>query len=318
MLPPTFLRSALLASCLISLSLTGIGQEQRAPKPTFSDRDTQGVFFGSLDEAFRDSRPTLATIRKASVAAVAAASAEPASGDGEGDQATGAAGWVKLITPISIEDEIKRVKLHYDGVISTPGAFNGGGYVEARTDLSILATLFAIINDYSGDVRWKDQAAAARDLIARTAFNCKAGSAQVYNEAKLRKADLQDLVAGSGLASRDAEPENDWSMIVDRVPLMTYAELLQDKLKQASRDKKSTQENADAIRRNAQLLAVIGKVLTQEGLDDSEDDDYVTLSNQMSNAATAIVNAIDSNNFEIGAQVGAVTQSCDACHEQYR
>ena len=310
-------RFALLTIVVLSLSVGTNAQERRAPKPTFSEGDTRGVFFDSLDEAFRDKRPTLATIRKASSAAAVAAVASSDAGESE-EASSGGGGWTKLIAPNSLEDEIKRLKLHYDEVVSTPGAFKGGGYQDARLDLSILATLFAIINDYTGDVRWKDQAAAARDLIARTAFNCKAGSAQVYNEAKLRKADLQDLVAGSGLANRDAEPDNDWSMIVDRSPLMEYAELLKDKLKQASRDKKSTEENAEQIRRDAQLLAAVGKVLTKEGLDDAEDDEYVMLSNKMSTAASAIATAIESNTYEIGPLVGAVTQSCDACHEQYR
>ncbi|WP_372721232.1 hypothetical protein [Novipirellula sp.] len=317
MLAALHIRITLLTFVVLSLSSVTDGQERRAPKPTFSKGDTRGVFFDSLDEAFRDTRPTLATIRKASSAAAVAAMASSDEGDKE-ESASGGGDWDKLIAPTSLEDEIKRLKLHYDEVVSTPGAFKGGGYQDARLDLSILATLFAIINDYSGDVRWKDQAAAARDLIARTAFNCKAGSAQVYNEAKLRKADLQDLVAGSGLANRDAEPDNDWSMIVDRSPLMEYAELLKDKLKQASRDKKSTEENAEQIRRDAQLLAMVGKVLTKEGLDDAEDDEYVMLSNKMSKAATAIATAMESNTYEIGPLVGAVTQSCDACHEQYR
>ncbi|EMI17582.1 secreted protein [Rhodopirellula maiorica SM1] len=311
------IRIPLLTIVVLSLSAVTDGQERRAPKPTFSEGDTRGVFFDSLDEAFRDNRPTLATIRKASSAAAMAAVAST-DADANQESSGGDGDWAKLIAPTSLEDEIKRLKLHYDEVVSTPGSFKGGGYQDARLDLSVLATLFAIINEYSGDVRWKDQAAAARDLIARTAFNCKAGSAQVYNEAKLRKADLQDLVAGSGLANRDAEPENDWSMIVDRSPLMEYAELLKDQLKQASRDKKSTEENAEAIRRDAQLLAMVGKVLTLEGLDDAEDDEYAMLSNNMSKAATAVATAMESKTYEIGPLVGAVTQSCDACHEQYR
>ena len=133
--------------------------------------------------------------RSASSANAAAQVAAKSNGSAAtgGDSGSGESKWSALISPTSLEDEIKRMRLHYDEVVTTPSAFNGGGYQDARRDLSALATLFAIISEHGGEVRWKDQAAAARDLLARTAFNCKAGSTQVYNEARLRKADLQDL-----------------------------------------------------------------------------------------------------------------------------
>ncbi|TWT83824.1 hypothetical protein CA13_52950 [Planctomycetes bacterium CA13] len=291
-------------------------QERRAPAPTFNQRDTQGIFFDSLDDAFRGERPSLSKIQKAG--ADKAVAATNGSTESTSEKADAAGGWAKLIAPESLEDEIKRVKLHFDSVITTPGAFNGGGFQDARLDLSILATLFAVVNEHPGDVRWKDQAAAARDLIARTAFNCKAGSSQVFNEAKMRKADLQDLASGSGLANRDAEPETDWSMVVDRSPLMQYAEQLAGKLKAASRDAKTAEENNEQIQRDAQLLAMIGQVLTREGLDEADDEDYAALSLSMTKAASAVAAAIERGSYDIGSEIGAVTQSCDACHEQYR
>ncbi|WP_146529018.1 hypothetical protein [Novipirellula artificiosorum] len=295
---------------------TTSAQERRAKPPTFDATDTQGVFFPSLEEALRGQRPTWSSVRQSSQDA-AEASVQP-NNSVPSDDPNGAFGWNTILSAASIEDEVKRLKLHFDSVVTTPGAFNGGGFQDARLDLSILATLFAVIDEYSGDVRWKDQAATARDLIARTAFNCKAGSTQVYNEAKMRKADLQDLVAGSGLASRASDPETDWSMVVDRSPLMQYAEQLAEKLKSASRDVASAEQNAEHIRRNAQLLAMVGKVLTREGLDEADDPDYAALSLNMTRAAVAVAEAIDRGSYELGNEVGAVTQSCDACHEQYR
>ena len=167
-----------------------------------------------------------------------------------------APGGDQYITAATLEDEVKRVKLRFDGRITSPGAFNGGGYRDARVDLTILASLFAVINDLPGDVRWKAEAPAARDLIARTARNAAAGSTQVFNEAKLRKADLQDLVSGLAIQGPpDVEPVNDWTMIADRVPLMQYAQELTDRLDDLTRSEEEATENADAIRRQGELLA---------------------------------------------------------------
>jgi cytochrome c556 len=304
----------LLVVALIAMVPHLRADERRAPAPKFSAGQTRGVFFNDLNEAFRGPRPTLSSIRKSSDAAAAstATADTPAVEAGEDT-------WSPLISPMSLEDEIKRMRLHYDSVVTTPGAFNSGGYQEARLDLTVLATLFAVVHEHRGEVRWKDQAAAARDLLARTAFNCKAGSTQVYNEAKLRKADLQDLLSGSGLSKRDAEPENDWSMIADRSPLMEYAEKLIDALEDASRDAGSVKRETDLIKRNSELLSMFGEVLTREGLDEADDEDYTGLSRRMmeeSKKVTAAIERGDADAVRMG--VSAIRQKCDACHEQYR
>ncbi len=293
-----------------------IADDKRSPPPKFTDADTKGIFFPSFKDAIRGKRPTLSALQKS-----AAAPAPTAGGSASGTNADKAGGgkWDALISPVSIEDEVKRVKLHFDGVVNAPGPFKSGGYQDARTDLSILALMFAIINDYGKDVRWKDQAAAARDLMARTALNCKAGSSQVYNEATARKNDLQDLVSGGGLAKRDAEKTNDWTMIVDRTPMMEYAEQLKESLKEITNKAADVKNNPERVRREAELLAVLGVVLTQEGMDDFEDDDYKLLSKKMTDAARNVVGALERDDTDgVRKAVGAVTQSCDACHEQYR
>ena len=88
----------------------------------------------------------------------AEAAAEESSGGG--------AKWGNIVSPLSLEDEIKRIKLRYDSVITTPGAFNGGGYQDARLNLTVLATLFAVVSDHKEDVRWKSDAHTARDVMA--------------------------------------------------------------------------------------------------------------------------------------------------------
>jgi hypothetical protein len=308
---------------LIIIFFVGIGStiphvgadERRAPVPKVDPDKMKGIFFSNLNDAFRGDAPTIASVR-----ATAPAVAAPTTGTTAGEAApAGNELWAGLISPQSLEDEVKRIKLEYDGVVTTPGAFNSGGYLDARLHLTVLASLFAVINQHPGEVRWKDQAAAARDLISRTAFNCKAGSTQVYNEAKLRKGDLQDLVAGSGLASKDAEEETDWTMIADRSPLMEYGELLIDALEDGARNEGTIKKETDLVKRNSELLALLGEILTQEGMDDADDDDYAKLSRDMARDGKAVTAALGRGDFEaVRLGVSKIRQKCDACHEQYR
>ena len=300
-------------------TLQVLADERRAPAPKVSDSDGQikSIFFEKLDDAFQGDRPTLSSIRTSSKAAMVASAAATTSGDVAKTKKSDR--WSPLISAASIEDEIKQVRLRYDALITTPGKFNSGGYQNARLDLTILATLFGVIAEYGEEVRWKSDASAARDLIARTAFNCKAGSTQVYNEAKLRKADLQDLVSGTGLAGREGNPESDWSMIADRSPLMEYAEMLIDALEDDGRDEKSIEAGIPDIRRRAELLAMLGEVLVKEGLDDAEDEDYAEFSHGMTTASREVVSAIDrADNEAIRAGISGIRSRCDACHAEYR
>ena len=303
-------------------------QERRAAPPKFDAAAFRGVFYADLSDVVSPSRPSARELRgvprSPAAAGNAAAPSTPAAVapamPGDQPAVPSGSGWESLIRPTSLEDEVKRLKLRFDGVITAPGPFKSGGYQDARRDLSMLATLFAVIAQYEGDVRWKADAPAARDLLARTAFNAKSGSVQVYNEAKLRKADLQDLVSGAGLSNRDAEAQNDWSMVVDRAPLMEYLdEALEEHLKPHTANPQQLAEHVDEVRRYGEMVAVVGRVLTREGMDESDDEDYKALSTAMIDAAMRLRGALDREDAEAAREaVGAIGQSCTACHDQYR
>jgi len=324
--PPGIVRLAWLGLGCVAVASTAIAlaAERRAPSPSFTENRYSGLFFRSAEEAIRGERPRIAAGTAGGAAAGVAGRAANASVAAAAPPAAGpsgaSSGFTALISPQSLEDEIKRIRLEFETAITTPAAFRSGDFQKARLHLTTLASLFAVIVEHEGDVRWKRDAAAARDLLARSAANCKSGTAQVYNEVRLRKADLEDLVSGSGLAVRQAESENDWLMIADRVPLMTYAEILLDgPLKQGSRSAEAVAAESDPLRRAAELLAVVGEILRQEGMADADDDDYRLLCQELIDASTAVSQAVDQQDAAaVGRAVGAVSQACSRCHESYR
>jgi len=305
---------AILGIAIGTLAAT-IAGERRAAAPTFSGDKFRGTFFESTAEAIRGQRPSLGQTIQPPPRAAAASAAKPAADDSGGPNL-----FTSLISPTSLEDEIKRVRLLFDSAVTTPGAFKSGEFQTARLHLTTLASLFAVVVEHQGEVRWKRDAAAARDLFARSAANCKSGSPQVYNETKLRKADLEDIVSGGGLSGRQAEAENDWSMIADRVPLMTYVEsLLEGPLKSGTRNEQAVKAEGDAVRRAAELMAVVGHILRTEGMVDADDDDYKSLCAEFVEASRSVSLALDQGDAAaVGRAVGAISQSCAKCHESYR
>jgi len=296
----------------------GWATERRSPPPNFSNDPFRNAFFGSAEEAIRGNRPPLGQAMNPAAPATATVAAPPPQPAAGGNAA--ASRFTDLISPASLEDEIKRVRLEFESVITTPGAFKSGDYQKARLHLTTLAALFAVIVEHGGDVRWKKDAAAARDLFARSAANCKSGSVQVYNETKLRKADLEDLISGGGLASRQAESENDWPAIVDRVPLMIYIEsLLEGPLKSGTRTAEAVKSEGDRVRRAAELMAVVGQILAADGMTDADDDEYARLCGEFMSAGRSVSLALDQGDAAaVSRGVGAISQSCAKCHDSYR
>ena len=216
---------------------------------------------------------------------------------------------------------MKARKISVDKNITTPNRFAGGGYRQIRNDFSILAMAFAIIAEYDADVRWKEDAPAIRDAFARSAANSKVGSQQSFNEAKLRKQDLQDLLAGGGIAaSGQPDRKASWDLIVDRVPLMARLEIaIQENLQPFIANEKDFKANQDAIVHEANMVAAIGEILTQEGMEESEEDDYNEHARLMKQASRDVLSAIDLGSYDNAVKaVGSINKACSNCHADWR
>lgn len=325
--PKTIVR--LIPMCLIvQCLLSGIGVAQdskpgskRTPPPAFDPAKARQIFFEDVFSRLEGERPADASTGASSGSAPgqgATATASPGPGASSASPATGA--WSKIISPTTIEDEIKSIKLEVGKNVTTPSDFAGRGYKVIRREFSVLAMLFAVIHEYDGEVRFKKDAAAARDLFARTANNAKAGgNTNVFNEAKARKTDLDELLNGSSLEAK-AEDSQEWSAIVDRVPLMQRLEsAFQTRVNPAMGNKDEFSKNMETVVHESELIALIASVLTQEGMNDADDDTYKGFAESMRQGATEIVEAAKLNSYDQArGAAGKILKACDQCHEAYR
>jgi hypothetical protein len=285
----------------------------RAKLPSFDSAKTNRIFFPDVFSRLEGERPANPNVQIAQTPA----SVAPGSDDTSAGQAYA---WSKLISASTIEDEVKAIKVATDKNITTPQDFAGRGYKEVRRDFSVLAMLFAIINEFDGDVRFKKDAAAARDIFARTASNAKAGNNNVYNEAKKRKDELLDLINGAALTAKAEAEENDWTKVADRSPLMQRLEAAQEKkLAKWTSSTDAFSEEIENVLREAEIIAAISEVLTREGMEDADDEAYVGFANLMKRSALDVVAAVKSNNAEQARRAtGEIAKACSDCHDNYR
>lgn len=292
----------------------------RRAQPPKIERRSELFFENAFTEALSGSRPANLGQPPSAVASTAGnlSSAAPAGSSAVGDPS---AGWSKIISATAIEDEIKALKLKIDATVTSPSDYAGKGYKAARRDFTLLALLFGIAGEYDGDVRWKKDSPAARDVLARTAANSKVGTQQVFNEAKLRKQELQDLVGGqSPYDGKTAEVKAPWPSVCDRSPLMQHLEaIFEPRVKAAVSNEGSFKESAETLAHDAEIIAAIGAVLAKEGMDDADSDEYKAFCDVLRTSGRDIAEACKNKNYDAASSaVSAIGKSCTDCHELYR
>ena len=286
---------------------------KRANPPKWNSRDISGLFFSdALREGIQQRRVEGAKGDREPVVPNASATAAETSPT--------PFAWSRLVSPTTIEDEIKSLKTQVDTVVTTPGKFAGQGYIDARQHFTTLALLFAVIGEYDGEVRWKNDATTARDLFAHAASVAKVGTIQVFNAARQRKLDLDDLVGGSRLTTPASRHANNWGEVADRAPLMNRLELAVDvRLGKWTANAQELRVSRDRVIHEAEIAAMIAESLTREGMEDGDDDDYAEYCRRLQEAARQIIDAAKQQDHVKARQAAsAMKQSCDACHELYR
>ena len=236
-----------------------------------------------------------------------------------GDPTTSSYAWSKIISRDVLEAEIKRYNRLVQQNVSTPGKYRSGGYKQGRVQFSMLAIAFGVIAEYDGerDWRWKKHAPGMRDALAKAGKNSKVGSQAAYQEAKLRKFDLEDLIRGGRVDLTGSPGPVDWSKVTDRSPLMQRLELAFDKrLKPWLSNPAQFKQNRAAAKHEAEVIAMLAEVITRKSLDDYDEEDYAAWARAMKQAARKIAEA--STYEEASQAAGVISKSCSACHEVYK
>jgi hypothetical protein len=228
--------------------------------------------------------------------------------------------WSNLISSDTLENEVKALQKEVSETVQTPAQFKGGGYKDGRRAFTELAVLFAIIAEYDGDVRWKQTATGLRDLVARAGFNCKVGTDGSFNEAKLRKDDLEKLVRGEPPQVERGDVAAKWDKVANRPPLMQRLEKCQQQgVAVWTADAAEFRKNADKLEREAELMAALGEVIQREGFEYFDDETYVGYAKQMRDGAHRVAEAVKQKNYEQARQAsGDIAKACSSCHEGYR
>ena len=287
----------------------------RARLPSAESLQSELFFQDAFAEGLRGTRP--ARLGSASTATRRTIPNDPTRSPQE---ARGGFPWSSVVSARTLEDEVKSLQIQLQQTITTPSKFSGGGYLDVRRMFTELAVLFAVIDQYDRDVRWQQDAALARDRFTRAAANTKTTSIQAFNESKQRRFDLEELVRGGSLgAAKPSGDEHDWSLINRAALMQRFTQSYDDGLAVWTANQAGFAKHSSDIRRESELLMLLSRVITQPGMEDGEDEDYVTYSRKLESTASKVLQALKDNDARAARQAAsAVGQACVACHDDYR
>jgi hypothetical protein len=231
--------------------------------------------------------------------------------------------WSGLVSPDTLTDEVKDMNATVQEAIASATTFKGGGYEAAREAFSSIALVFGVIAAYDGDIRWKKDAAMARDLFARVGFNCKVGTDQSLSESKARAADLAALLEGNGLPSRsERDPEAGepiWSQVAARPALMARLERADAVVSAAVASRTEFTRAAAQLLHEVEMAAIVAEVIQRKDFEYHDDETYRGYAAAMRDAALKARAAAAKDDFDgVRAAAGDLKKSCDACHGDYR
>jgi len=291
---------------------------RRAAPPTSWDKATAGTFYDDAFSQLTGQRPDFAAGSGRPVA-LPGPGGGPPSGPSLGDTGGGFK-WSALISGETLEDEIKEQRELVVPTVASPSTFKGGGYKQARDSFSMLALAFGLIAAHDQEVRWKKDAATARDLFARAGFNCKTATDQGFNESRLRVEDLQLLLNGNTPKGKpDRDDDFKWSQTAARPALMARLELAEKALASQLSAEGEFKKSLDSLAQQAEIVAAIGEAIGLPDFEGHDDDSYLEFAHAMRDAAVRVREACQKKDYAAArSATGEISKACNGCHEGYR
>jgi hypothetical protein len=228
--------------------------------------------------------------------------------------------WSKLISPDSLEAEVKGQVPVAAEAVKTINGFKGKGREIAQTSFTVLTVLFGVIAQYDGDVRWKKDAAGLEKAFSQAGFNCKTSSDAAFKGSQKCSQDLAELVRGGTLDLPKGDASLPWNDLVNRPALMRRMEEARaGNVGKWLSNKGEFKKNKDNLLREAQLLAVISEVIKGKGFESGDDEAYQKYAVALQSQCLVLIEAIHTDQQDKAQSTFAqVSKACDTCHGDFK
>ena len=231
--------------------------------------------------------------------------------------------WAQVVSGSTLDDEIKSILPRLKKTVATKTFFESH-LSEAIDEFQLLAVCFGIISAYdkSADVRssWKKNAIGYREQFERSAYRCQREGGSAFTVAKTAVGELENLIRGEiGNFKNDETKPFQWSQVCDRSLLMRRLKIADERLISGTASEEIFSDSIDQLFHATEIVASFGELLVQPKFVDWDDSDYVSYAQNMKEHALEARIAVHEGNYENARNAAkAISQTCSACHDDYR
>jgi hypothetical protein len=288
-----------------------------APPPKFDQAQVDDIFFPDARKQLVGTPPAAGQLVK--VTPGGATGVPQAPGSAAAPAAAGAAdgnAWSSLVSAETLESEIKAQPAAIDAAMKSTNQQKA-----VRLVMTELAALFGVVMKYDKDVRWKEDGQALRDEFAKAGNNLKAWTDSQKRQVAKVQTDLKDLIQGNKPSlSTSLDAEIGWKDVADFSPVMHRLEQAQqERLAGWSKDADAVKKNKDAIVREAELVAMLARIIQDKSYELGSDAEYQKFAKELeSQAVTAVAAAKGGDGAACSSAVSKIQKACDDCHGAFR
>lgn len=296
------LRTSEILVFLVWLSVVGQARcEEFAKPPVWSD-DVKSIFFDDARTALSGEPPTTSNNNQNKPSELSAPSEKV---------------WAELIDSETLMSAIRGINNEVGRKSRNVAAFKAGVHLECRRDMTLLGTLFGIVQTYPGEIRWKDSAPKLEQLCLNAAQSCLQGTDESHAVLVEALTQIFDVFRGQALADGEVSEE---LLTPEFAPLMQSMEEITERAIPAYVGKQiEFRKRADAAAREAAVLVVLSQVIRGEEYGFADDETYQSHADQLRDAAQRLQKAALANEFNESVDAAAaIGQACAKCHADYR
>ena len=231
--------------------------------------------------------------------------------------------WSQVISGSTLDDEIKSILPRLKKIVATKTFFESH-ISEAIDEFQLLAVCFGIVSAYdkSADVRssWKKNATGYRKWFERSAYRCQREGGSAFTTARTTVGELENLIFGEiGNIKNDETKPFQWSQVCDRSLLMRRLKIADERLISGTASEDIFSDSVDQLFHATEIVASFGELLVQPEFVDWDDSDYVSYAQKMKEHALEARIAVIKGNYDSARNAAkAISQTCSACHADYR
>ena len=231
----------------------------------------------------------------------------------------GGGDWASIISAEDIQSEIKKIKNELTDSLSAIGKYNAH-YKEIAMEGAVLSALAGIAIVHPEKVSWKEHAAHVRDIANEMAKKSKGLGQKPFDDTKKEFVKLEGLLSGNpppGLG--EAVADIPFSEVASRRGIMQRIQINFDYLKANFQTEAKLEKGQDDAAHAAAVTAALTKVISTEGYDSADEDEYKAFVKSMVDGNLTLAKAARDKDFATFSDInGKMGKYCTECHTAYQ